>query len=212
MVLLIDGYNVLRGLYPHNKGRLDKERSQLIRELGLYFKARPAIKALTIVFDAGPFLHASREVHNGVVEMYSGQRSTADRWIVSFIERNSHREIMVVTNDRELSRRCVNMRAEVVSAQDFVDILQSFLAEQAAEELSTSSSILSDFPQGDRIEGQDERVTVKSNEALDLLMEQADLSGWSKHEGEESHRSKKGKSHTLSKRDRERLSKLKKLL
>ena len=203
MVLLIDGYNVLRGLFPSNKGRLDKERAQLIKELGLYFAARPAIKALTIVFDAGPFLHASREVHNGVVEMYSGQRSTADRWITSFIERNSHREIMVVTNDRELSRRCKGLGAEVVSAQDFVDILQDFLTEQAAQELEDHQESTA---KGERKKQGDE------TSALDLLMEQADLSGWSKHEDEGGPREKKGTSRTLSKRDKALLSKLKKLL
>ena len=40
MILVIDGYNLLRHLFLKEKGKLDKQRKQLIRNLGFYKKKK----------------------------------------------------------------------------------------------------------------------------------------------------------------------------
>ena len=40
MVLLIDGYNLLRNIFHKQKGKLDKQRKDLIQQLSYYKKKK----------------------------------------------------------------------------------------------------------------------------------------------------------------------------
>ncbi len=128
MVVVIDGYNLLKQIFYKQKDKLHKQRDELIKQLAFYYdKKKEVISQIVVVFDAGPFLHASREVHGGVVVMFSGQRSNADRWIVSFVEKNKHKSLLVITTDRELRNQCENKGADSMEVGSFYSILQNAL-------------------------------------------------------------------------------------
>ena len=200
MVLLIDGYNLLKSVYSHHKGRLDKQREQLIRQLGYYKEKKSAIKDIIAVFDGGIFPHPSREVHNGIVTIFAGYKSNADRWIIGYVDRNQHREIMVITRDREIIRKCESLGAQILSTHEFYDLFQNALLEDVAEQQSDDGDTK-------RFDGEQD----ESSDALDILMEQASLQAFDKNEEEYAQPDRKGASHHLSKKDKKRLKKIEKL-
>ncbi len=213
MVVIIDGYNLLKQIFPHVKGRIDKERNAFIRQLGYYKnKKSKEIKEIIVVFDAGPFGHATREVHEGVVVMFSGQRSTADDWIIEYADTHKNEDLLVVTMDRKIIQACEKAGATTLSSLDFYGLMQSFLLEEAAQEFSTRESpIVSVVEKYDQEDDAFESKKVDKH-ALDLMMEQSSFF-LSKEDDVDLDRGDKRKSSPLklSKKDRKLLSKLKKL-
>jgi len=198
MIILIDGYNLLRSMFHKVKGKLDKQRDQFIKQLGFYKKKREKIKEIIVVFDGGMPNRSTREIRNGIVVIFSGQNSDADEWIKNYIEENSKKELMVITMDREIIKKAINRGAEVVSVVDFYGILQNTLMQE----------VENNFDNGDI-----EKYHSDKSEALDLMMEQAMLSGYESVKDDDIYDvgKKKGNSQKLSKEERRRIERLKKL-
>lgn len=227
MIIVIDGYNLLKQIFPHVKGRIDKERNAFIRQLGYYKSRKPKdIKELIVVFDAGPFGHATREVHEGVVVMFSGQKSSADDWIIEYAETHKNEDLLIVTMDRKIIQACEKSGATTLGSIDFYGIMQSFLLDQAAQELSTpelstrelstrdvmpETKIISQVEKYEREEDEFSNNKI-DQKALDLLMEQSSFLVSKQDDVDlESGAGRKGASSKLSKKDRQLLSKVKKL-
>ena len=63
MIIIIDGYNLLKQVFPRVKRKLDKQRKKFISQLGYYKKQKlETIKDIIVVFDGGFFNHATREI------------------------------------------------------------------------------------------------------------------------------------------------------
>ena len=200
MIILIDGYNLLRSMFHKIKGKLDKQRDQFIKQLGFYKKKKELIKEIIVVFDGGMPNRATREIKNGIVVVFSGQNSNADEWIKDYIEENSNRELMAITMDREIIKKAKNRGVEVIGVVDFYNILQNTLMDDVEYDLKKD---------GD--ESKMEKYH-ENNEALDLLMEQAMLSGYESIKDDDIYEGKKkGESHKLSREERRRILRLKKL-
>ena len=133
MIILIDGYNLLRNIFHKEKGKLTKQREELVKQLSHYKKKKK--HEVVIVFDGGLFNHASREIRGGVVVIFSGQRSIADDWIYDFSERNKEKEIMLVSEDRSLVDKCRRFGVDGLKTHDFYNLLQDSLLEDVKEEL-----------------------------------------------------------------------------
>ena len=74
MIILIDGYNLLKQVFPHIRGKLDAQRKFFVQQLGFYkHKKAKDIKDIIVVFDGGQLSHATREVWDGIVVIFSGQ-------------------------------------------------------------------------------------------------------------------------------------------
>lgn len=208
MIVIIDGYNLLKSVFHRVKGKLDKQRTQLIKELGFYKQLRPDITNIILVFDAGPFGHATREVHSGIVVVFAGQRSTADRWIVDYVKRNKEKEMLLVSRDRELVRKCERYGADAFDVDDFYQIVQNAILDDVTHDMQTDS------PDGTTHKFEDESSEIKnvSSQALDLLMEQSTVEGYHKEDAyKQEARRKKRKAHTPSKEDKRLSKKIKKL-
>ncbi len=171
MIILIDGYNLLRHIFPGVKGDLDKQRLQFIRLLGHYKKKKESvIKEIIVVFDAGPFRHASREIRQGIVVMFSGQNSCADEWIFEYVARHKNHEMVLVTLDRELRERCKPYHVESMDVAQFYHSVKDVLLETIDMHLVSGQSMieryekddLDDFPEVDQ-------------EALGLMMQHASI-------------------------------------
>ena len=168
MILCIDGNNFLRWCQPIKKGLTESQKKIFMRQLVIYQQCKPAISEIILVFDAGPFGHATREVHTGIVVMHAGQRSCADRWICDFVQRHKGQEILLVSNDRALNDAVCKLGARVTSCQDFYIFLREALGPRA-EPIGVAVS-------GDLIKyyhEEDEGVFFEEKNMVDLLMEQS---------------------------------------
>jgi predicted RNA-binding protein with PIN domain len=212
MIVVIDGYNLLKQIFPGVKGSLEKQRSLFIQQLAHYqAKKAKEISELVVVFDAGPSTHATREVKSGIVVVFSGIRSNADQWILDFVERKKGQEILVVTLDRALREACQKQGADTLSVYDFYTVMQRILLEEA-----TATFVKNGHQVGlEKYEDLDDDVGGGhgvNTQALDLLMEQASI-GIAKDDDYSDNRTaaKKSKSYTPSKQERRLAAKLKKL-
>lgn len=205
MIIVIDGYNLLKQLFPRVKGKLNKQRDQLIRQLGFYKRERPKIKEIVLVFDGGLIGRATREVRGGVTVIFVGRKRSADDWIVDYVERHRDREIVLVTRDRELISLCRKHNVEVLKGEDFYNFMQDRLLEQVAEDLDKKGA-------GGKIKKYRCEAGEIESEALDMLMEQYADDAYKKDDQiNDLFDKKKGSSRKLSKEEKKRLSKLKKL-
>lgn len=215
MIIVIDGYNLLKHLFPGAKHNLDKQKNSLVRQLAYYKKSKEgSIKGITLVFDAGQSDHATRSVKSEVAIVYSGTKSSADDWILQFVERNRGKEILVVTLDRSLREACASLGADWLDVYSFNTILQQHILSDLQE--SVPQDILGDtgvekYQQTDYVD-ELENAPV-SKQALDFLMEQAAERAFGPkaedYAKQTSPRSKK--SYTLSKKEKRIQAKLKKL-
>ena len=207
MIVIIDGYNLLRQIFYKIKGKLNKQRDQLVTQLGFYKQKKDRIKEIVVVFDGGLFGRATREIHNGIVVVFSGQKESADDWIIRYIHKNANKDLMLVTMDRGIitqsKKICKDL--EVVSGSDFHSILRNSLLEEVGHDLSVESKIK-------KYKRDDEKIDEIKSEALDLLMQQASMEMYKKDDFVfDSDRKNKGKPDKPSKKERKRIKKIKKL-
>ena len=212
MIVIIDGYNLLKQIFPGIKENLEKQRTIFIQRLA-YYKAKKnkEISELIIVFDAGPSNHALRIIKSGIIVIFSGVKSSADNWILDFAERNQGKELLVVTLDRALREACEKLGADWLSVYDFYTIMQRNLLDEAAVAMETGVNQEHALEKYDPVDNDILREKVTDTQALDLLMEQACVN-ISPDKGDDQNRvSNKSKSYTLSKKERRMYSKIKKL-
>lgn len=208
MILVIDGYNLLKAIFPRVKGKLDKQRDQLVRQLGFYKKQQEgSVKEIVLVFDGGLTGRATREVKKGVVVVFSGRDRSADDWIVDYVERCKGFEIILVSRDRELINRCKKKNVGVVRGEEFYSIVQTKLLEEVEKDVLSSGNDGGVVKYG----RSDNEVSEVDSEALDLLMEQSQVDYKKEEDVFEDDSRKKGSSKKMSKEEKSKLRKLKKL-
>ncbi len=98
MILIIDGYNVLKLI--HGPQLSEMHITAFINLLGRYIKKRN--HKVIVVFDAGPCTYPLQEKSHGITIIYSGAFQSADDSIIKFTQDNPQKEIVVVSADREL--------------------------------------------------------------------------------------------------------------
>lgn len=211
MIVVIDGYNLLKQLYPNKKDILDRQKDLFVRHLALYrHKKAATITQLIVVFDAGPSTHATRTVKSEVVVMHSGTRSSADDWIIDYVGRNRGKEILVITLDRALRTTVTKLGGDWMSIFDFYTLMQSVLMDEVAASLPTITS--DDIEKYDPYElDLDQAQRELPGTALDLLMEQASRQLEFKQDDLKPNVKRKSSAHTPSKTERRIATKIKKL-
>lgn len=215
MIIIIDGYNLLKHIFPGVKNSsLDKQKIPLIRQLTYYKTSKDRdIKEILIVFDAGPSNHATRSVKSGVVIVYSGSRSSADDWILSFVERNKNNDVLVVTLDRALREACCKLGADWLDVYEFYNILQQRILSDLQTTTSSDDQEISSLEKYENITLDEMENHTINTVALDLLMEQAagQLFGEKATDQTKEQSPRTKKSYTLSKKEKRIQGKLKKL-
>lgn len=197
MIIIVDGYNLLKHLFHRVKGKLDKQRQQLIKELGFYKKKKGKITEIVLVFDGGRESRATREILSGITVVFSGQQNSADDWIAEYVARHKDKEIILITRDRELISRSGGVTP--LNVADFYDIVQNELLDEVGTEMQVRS------------EGAIEKYEDGKSEALDIFMEQAPVEVYEKKDELPVAVKKKGRTRAPSKKEKELISKLKKL-
>jgi predicted RNA-binding protein with PIN domain len=213
VIIIIDGYNLLKQVFPKVRGRLDKQRQQFIKMLGHYkFKKGNEIKEIIVVFDGGEWGRATREIRQGIVVVFSGQKSSADDWIYDYAQRHKNKEILLITKDRELIDKCKKYGIDAISVYDFYDIIENTLLGEIESELCRGGSgSIRKYESSDDFFDEDDNYGQIDSQALDLLMEQASFDFDKKEEDDEPRHRRKGKSKTLSKKEKKLYKKIKKL-
>jgi predicted RNA-binding protein with PIN domain len=117
MHLVIDGYNLLHNTpelaLAQNKGQ---GRAALLKALKIYRDRRR--HKLTVVFDGGPDAAPSRASESGVPVVYSGAEQSADDVIAEMSAKHGP-GVTVITDDRELTQRCMAKGSEVIASWEF---------------------------------------------------------------------------------------------
>lgn len=201
MVLLIDGYNVIKYLLPHNSREHDAQRDWLIARLATYARVkRDEISGVTIVFDGGLFRHRHREVHRSVAVVFSGHQRSADDVLVEYAQ-SFGAQAVIVTNDRELSDRCRVNHSQVIKVDMFHDLC-SRVENKQDREVSKQFGSVAVTKLADNDDSSDDPE-------LDALMEAASMGGqcFEKDEREAQVRVSSGRKLSKAERVRQRLKK-----
>ncbi len=191
MIILIDGYNVLKQLVPQ-AAVTDKERRDFITILGKY--ARRKKHTLILVFDGGPYDWAHKERISHITVIYSGMHETADQLIMHYLDDHQTKDLFLVSSDNELGLFASALEIPSIGSEDFFSLVKQALKGAAP------------------IENNHEPVTL-SNDAtnLDQIMEEGSKSVPIKPEDVEPSQVRSSSSKRSSKLERKLYQKLKKL-
>lgn len=121
---IIDGYNLLlrwrRGGLKPGPGNLERAREALIAWIARHVDDPSRI---TIVFDASrtPRIGLADSQVMGVRVVFSEGYASADDWIIKECQsRPRHRQLAIVSSDREIQLAARRAKAEVISADSFI--------------------------------------------------------------------------------------------
>ena len=208
MIIVIDGYNLLRQVFPGASRLTDRQRQRFIAELGAYRQLRS--NEIVLVFDSGPTHHATREIARGVIIIFSGQKRSADEWIIDFMQRNKGKELLLVSGDRKLIEACAEFDVDSIDVASFYQLLQGALA-QSPEFIAEQEEgeWVHKYEHDEPLFG-DQFLDEKTRRELDLLMMQADIRRHPKID-EEGARPRKRVSKKPSRQEKRMIKKIKKL-
>ena len=189
MIIIVDAYNVLKQV--QQKLISERERCAFINLLKKY--GRNKGHQVVVVFDGGPCTWPSKEVVGCVTVVYSGAQMSADDYIRRYIKEHCNKELLLVTNDRELRKN--GMRYEV-DAIDSLDFYRNINSEYAA-------------PKEKVVDARLIKLTENVVEEVDILMQELGKMPPKKEEEKVTRHIKSG--FTPSKKERKIIKKIKKL-
>lgn len=164
MILLIDGYNVIKQAL--GKQEISEfEREDFIKMLGKYAKIRG--HKIRLVFDGGPSYSAIKESRYDINIVYSGAKESADDYIKRYMDKNKSLDVLLVSTDREICRYAFRLRIEQIDSKDFYDIFIKTI--ESGKYLENGNFI------GKNKNSKVVKLSETENPDLDLLMEQSSI-------------------------------------
>jgi predicted RNA-binding protein with PIN domain len=134
MIILVDGYNVLRGVLEGREASV-QARNQFLAQLARY--ARGKKHTIIVVFDGGSSHMPERTEQHGISVVFSGYIDSADDLIKKKLTALHGKDVLLVSSDRELNSWASKYDIPSIEAIDFYELLQSALVaqpEQASHE------------------------------------------------------------------------------
>jgi len=195
MIIVIDGYNVLKQVF-HEKQISERDRDFFIKQLKKYTKKKG--HKIILVFDGGPYDWVSKERDNGVYIVYAGVNSTADDVIKRYLEEHQNLDILLISSDRDINRFAQRLDIEYIDSIDFYAILQKSVKKTVMPKSITQAKAV--------------KISKEENEALDRLMQEASVVvNYKAEDFVNVHELSKSKSEARSKKEKKKLKQLKKL-
>ena len=155
MILLIDGYNVIKQKLGKSYVS-DDERESFISMLGRYAKKRQ--HDIILCFDGGDSMYPFNEKMHGITINYSGYNESADCVIKELLKKYKNKDTLLVSSDRELK--------DYAKINNVESIDSSFFYSRVTEKLSGNVF--------KKVSGEVQKLDSENNdEELDQLMEQA---------------------------------------
>lgn len=188
--LIIDGYNLIKRVMSAQHVSQTR-RDKFLKELGGYAKKRG--HQILVVFDGGDTSFPYQEKMYGMEIVYSGYQETADDVIGRYVSENRGKEMFLVTSDRELADFARDCGVDILKSDEFYELLKSLGAEQATGMFDSALH----------------KTTSSASNELDQLMIEGTKVVVIKEEVED--RSRESSSKKLSKAERIKQRKLKKL-
>lgn len=119
MIIIVDAYNVIKLI---KQGIISQaERTIFIKKLLQYSKSQNL--AIVAVFDGGLCTWPMIEKKDLVSVVYSGERLSADDYIRRYLKEHSNKELLLVTNDRELKRNAKKYGVDSLESLTFHNLL-----------------------------------------------------------------------------------------
>lgn len=172
MIIIIDGYNLLKKVFPMVKGLFSKQKQLLIKQLSLYKTSKiGVIEAIIVVFDGGGLNYSTKENILGISVVHAGVVSSADDWIIDFVSKTSHRDILLVSLDRGLGAACEEYGIASIRVDDFYDLMQK--NNSLFSQKKTYTTEIGSLQKYNSLDTDSEN---KNDIDIDLLMEQASMS------------------------------------
>lgn len=126
---IIDGYNLIRQTRVLDRIKLEDSRAALVRFLNVYKPQGSSNNHVTIVFDGKEVGFFSRAVSN--IEIIFTRNESADEKIKKLVEKSKNpKNVVVVTNDREVQFAVRQLGARVKKVEDF---LKKFIEPKGAK-------------------------------------------------------------------------------
>ena len=194
MIIVIDGYNVLKQAL--HKIEVSKSvKDHFINQLSVY--GRKKGHTMQVVFDGGLSEWPDRTCMGGVIVIYSGIHDSADDWIKKYMHQHKGHDLLLVSTDRELGASVRRFGIACIDAMDFYGLLQRACmghVEKSSNQQAIVKTAECELPELDELMHQESRVIQVK---LDDRIEKKDF--------------RKSAAHTVSKKEREMIKKLKKL-
>jgi predicted RNA-binding protein with PIN domain len=145
------------------------------------------------------------------VVIFSGQKCSADDWILQYVEKHRTQDLLLVSSDRKLVMACQHYGAKHMPAPEFYGIMQEVLVHdiQAHTGVWGSSQELHKYRSRDYVFDDDEHEI--DTKAVDMLMEQASTRVPDKDDDKKQEQPRKGNAQMLSKHEKKIVGTLKKL-
>jgi len=197
MIIVIDGYNLLKKVLAHDH-ITETERSAFVNLLGRYSNKRG--HKVQIVFDRGPCRYPMKEKQHGVMVVFSGEFQSADDVIITFCKDHPNKDMVVVTADREIIQAVVSGNCEVVEPKVFYEKVKAVFQKSEQATARQRASVV--------------KTSGDADSDIDAIMlEAAGMKVPEKDEGDEylipRHHQPKGQE--VSKRERKKIKKIDKL-
>jgi predicted RNA-binding protein with PIN domain len=158
MIILIDGYNVLKQR-GNSLTITQSQRGAFARQLAQY--ARQKKHTIITVFDGGPYERPAYFTREGVTFIYSGLHENADGVIQSLITHYPASSLVIVSSDREIRKYAAQHNVQSIDALEFDNFLRNVIVQGPVVRVIKSK----EKPQ--KVKG------YESEPELDKLMEQA---------------------------------------
>lgn len=213
MIIIIDGYNLLKQVYPYHKKTLERHRVHFIQQMANYKGiCGGKVSDIIIVFDAGPVCHATREIKRGVTVIFSGQRSSADDWIMHYIDKNKGHQLLVVTKDRAIISHAHKNKAQSMDVMAFHSLTQQELVNYNQVNIGINHTDDIRELHNDSVSDQLSSYSLQiPKDELALLIENASIGIQDDSISSDNLKNKSGNSLKLSKKERKAREYLKKL-
>ncbi len=131
MIIIIDGYNVLKKVHSASGQTTEAQRNAFITAVSRYGDMKN--HKTYIVFDAGPSNYSMRCHQRETTIVYSGTHATADDMIEQLACSYKNREVLVVTEDRELQTRVKRFNADCIAPLLFYEKIKEIQKQKSQE-------------------------------------------------------------------------------
>jgi predicted RNA-binding protein with PIN domain len=98
MILIVDGYNVLK--QAKGARATEAEKQDFIKNLVRY--AHEKNHEVVLVFDGGHSMYPSKEREGSIIIVHAGIHQSADDYIKKIVEKEEGKECLLVSSDNEL--------------------------------------------------------------------------------------------------------------
>jgi len=195
MILVIDGYNVLKQVFLKSMIS-ERERIKFVNQLAKYSKKKG--HEVKLVFDGGLLRWPTIEQVGRVSVIYVGAEEIADDYIKRYLADHKFLDILVVSSDQDICNFAKRLNIESIDAKEFYSILLTGLKKNNDQKKVKETKII--------------KISKQEDEELDKVMEEASkIVDYKAEDFLHSCDMEKIKSKKRSKKDKKKLKQIKKL-